>query len=294
MIEDYAVAFFDILGFKEKFERLGLSAIAEKYRSLVQVVNSINSRTESLFGEQQLKESIYWCQGGDVFPFIKIFGAYASDSLLIWSHAAWPEARGKKDAEKKQLALDPSSGWEYHTVPCDSFLLTCNEIICTALEHDLPLRGSLAMGKAILDDSQRIFLGAPLIESARLEKGQKFIGAGCCPSFMEQTIPKRFLLPFDSHLKSGYAPYFGGYILDWPRHWRKTRSTDLASTITRLREGSGSAAEYYDNTISTISLSDAYKSRFESDHDTSIRSVYKEFSSKDLKAHARAVRVIRE
>lgn len=164
MIHDYAIAYFDILGFEAKFKAMGLSTIAEKYRELVQVVDGINEHSSELFGDLfNFKESVYWTKEGEVVPIVKVFGAYASDSILIWSHAAWPEAREKTDHERAKLAEDPGDGWVYQTVPCDTFLRTCNEIICRGLELGLPLRGALAMGKAILDNSERIFLGAPLM-----------------------------------------------------------------------------------------------------------------------------------
>lgn len=291
MIHDYAVAYFDILGFGAKFNALGLPAIAEKYRALMRVVDNINEHSARLTGDLfRFKESVYWTSEGDVVPVVKVHGAYASDSILIWSHAAWPEARGKTDDECHELAQDPGSGWVYQTVPCDTFLRTCNEIVCAGLELDLPLRGSISKGKAILDSTDRVFLGQPLIDAARLEKGQKFIGASYCPSFMEQVVPKQFRIPFSEHLKDGYQAHFGGEVLDWPRHWRKTRKEKLNNVISSLRDASGGATEYYDNTLSSIGASDTRQHSDESASDLSLRSVYPAFSSPHLEAHAIAVR----
>jgi hypothetical protein len=293
MIQDYALAYFDILGFQAKFEELGLPKMTEKYMSFVDVVDKINQHTAALFGPLDFKESVYWVDNGDVVPAVKIFGAYASDSVLLWSCSAWPEAREKTEEERSQLSKDPHTGWMYQTVPCDTFLRACNEMICKGLELGLPLRGSLAMGKAVLGNPEGIFIGQPLIEAARLEKGQKFIGAGCCRSFMMQTIPKRFLLDFSHHMKNGYDQYFGGAVLDWPRHWRRTRKGSVAETVAKLRDGSESASDYYDNTLAMISVSDTQQHKHESVADVSIRTAYPAFSSPGLEAHVRAVREIR-
>lgn len=288
--EDYALAFFDILGFEAKFESIGLEAMEEKYRSLIRVVNESNRHMENLFGPLNFQESVYWTDEGDVVPAVKVFGAYASDSILVWSNAAWPDARGKSLNERDSLAADPALGWAYQTVPCDTFLGVCNEIICAGLEIGLPIRGSLAMGAAILDSAEKIFIGSPLIEAARLEKGQKFIGASCCPSFMSQIVPKRFLLPFSLHLKDGYSDRFGGAVLDWPRHWSKTRRSNIRDVVLSLKNDAGKASEYYDVTLAMIEASESQRHNFESVADVSIRSVYPAYSSPNLQASARAVR----
>ncbi len=293
MAEDYNIAFFDILGFEAKLETIGLEAMEEIYRSLMLVVSESNKHMEKLFGDLDFKESIYWASGGDVYPVVKIFGAYASDSILIWSNAAWPEARSKSSYERDELATDTALGWKYQTVPCDTFMGVCNEIICAGLAIGLPIRGSLAMGRAVLDSSEQIFIGSPMIEAARLEKGQRFIGASCCASFMLQTIPKRFLLPFNLHLKDGYSDRFGGAVLDWPRHWRKTRKSSARDVVQSLKNDAGKASDYYDITLAMIDVSESQQRKFESAPEVSIRSVYPGYSSPNLRASVKAVREVK-
>lgn len=290
MIHDYAVAYFDILGFKAKLEEIGLPSMLEIYRSLISVVDEVNGHTSTLFGELAFKESVYWTSEGDVVPVVKIFGAYASDSILIWSHAAWPEARNKADHERAQLAKSDETGWAYQTVICDTLLRTCNELICRGVELQVPLRGALSMGKAVLDRTDDIFIGQPLVEAAILEKAQKFIGGGFCQSFMKQVIPQRFALSFDAHIKKDHNCCFSGSVLDWPRHWRQTRTASLKDVIEALRAVSINASEYYDNTLSLISASNLHQAKYGSSTDVSVRSTYPAFSSPNLKARARAVR----
>lgn len=290
MHHEYAVAFFDILGFKKKFQTLGLSEIDSKYSSLIATVDRFNANTASIFGDLSFKESAYWTAEGDVFVLNRISGAYASDSIVVWAPAVWPEARGKTAEQREELAKDPAKGWVYATIPCDNLLNVCNELICRSIEIGLPFRGALSMGPALLDEKRSIFLGTPLIEAATLERGQVMIGASFCSSFVQQTLPKRFLLPFDAHLKKGFRSDYGGSVLDWPRHWRRTRAGDVRDAIESLGRDAGAASGYYENTLALISLSEQYGDRFESPEDLSIRATYPAYSNPKLASDSRAVR----
>jgi hypothetical protein len=225
------IGFFDVLGFKNRFQNLGLSEIAKRYDALIDLVNTRSAHMATLFGGMNFHEGAYLVQGPDAFILHRMHGAYASDSLLIWAHANFPEARGISEQERKKLAADPAQGWMYHPIPYDVFFGECNELMCHSLEVDLPLRGAFAMGKAILDGDRRVFLGQPLIDANGLEHAQRIIGASFTKSFASQTIPKRFGLPFDSHLKDKNNTLFAGQILDWPRHWRSTRRNDLRKIV---------------------------------------------------------------
>lgn len=180
----YFLGLFDVLGFENKFQRLGLSKISKLYEALVHEIDSRNNH-ESEFREAfRIEDEAIWTAEGDTFVFNRINGAYASDLLLLWAHAEFPEARGLPENVRDKKAADHAIGWMYHAIPCERFLEACSELICHALEIGLPLRGALAMGPAILDEKRRIFLGQPLIDAARAEKGQRIVGASLSPSFM--------------------------------------------------------------------------------------------------------------
>lgn len=285
----YLVGYFDVLGFEDRFSKFGLNEIARKYDELIDIVNSRNAKMAEMFEHADFHESAYWSAEAEVCIFNRITGAYASDSILIWANSAYPEARGMTDSERIALAKDPASGWQYHPIPCDNFVNSCNELVCHSLEVELPLRGAVSMGLAILDENRRVFLGAPLIEAARLEHAQTILGVGLCPSFLQQTIPKRFLVPFDGHLKDGCDAWYGGFILDWPRHWRNTRATDPRAAVRRLNQDPKVAA-YYENTLRFLDQSDDLAGQYESPEETSIRKVYAEYSHEELQASVRPVR----
>jgi hypothetical protein len=290
MHQEYAVAFFDILGFKQKSERLGLSAIEERYRSLIAIVDRFNANAASLFGELSFKESAYWTTDGDVFILNRISGAYASDSIVVWTPSVWPEALSKSAPERERLARDPESGWLYAPIPCDNLLNICNELICRSIELGLPFRGALSMGPALFDAQRSVFLGQPLIDAATLERGQSLIGASLCTSFTRQTIPLRFLLPCETHIKAGFENDHGGMVLDWPRHWRRTRTDDPRQAVDALARDAGPAIIHYDNTRELIALSERHADRHESPKDLSIRSTYPVYANPKLKTPFRAIR----
>lgn len=291
MAYGYLVALFDILGFEQKLANIGLAEMLARYEALIDVVNYRKEQVKLVFEDRGFTEAPYRSAEGDVFIFNKTHGAYASDSILLWAESAWPVARGRNIEECKRLATDPTKGWGYLPIPCDNFLDVCNDLICRSLEVGLPLRGAISMGDAVLDREKNIFLGQPIVEAARLEKGQKFIGASFCKSAINQIIPKRFSLQFDRHIKNDYEGGWGGVVLDWPRHWRRTRPIDLVNVIKGMDVDHQFSA-YYKNTLDFIKHSQEFAGQFESIEETSIRSVYDAFSwsNKKLSVHACAVR----
>lgn len=288
---EYLVGLFDILGFEQKLASIGLTEMLGRYEILIDAVNYRKEHEKQVFDDMNFKESPYWSSDGDVFIFSKIHGAYASDSILLWANRIWPEARNKSPEDIERLSKDPAKGWASHPIPCDNFLDVCNDLMCCGLEIGLPLRGAVSMGEAVLDGDRNIFLGQPIVDAARLEHGQRFIGTSLCKNFTSQTIPKRFLLQFDKHLKDGYVEQWGGFVLDWPRHWRKTRHGDL-SQIVKAMNDDVQHSSYYENTLDLIAYSNTFAGQFESVEETSIRSVYDEFSfsNKKLTVPARAIR----
>jgi len=281
MPHGYLVAVFDILGFEQRLKRYGLGEISARYEALVEVVNYRKEHAKRVFGENCFEESPYWSAEGDVILFTQTYGAYASDSIIIWANRTWPDARALDIEECKNHMESPDDGWEYHPIPCDNFLDVCNDVICRGLESDLPLRGGIAVGNAILDQERNMFLGQPIIEAARLERVHEFIGTSFCASAVVQTIPARFVLHFNQYVKEKHPPLWHGLTLDWPRHWRRTRKADLTRVVSSLNTDP-QYSRYYDNTHDLVAVSEQYADQYESEHETSIRSVYEQFSwSKD-------------
>lgn len=287
----YYVALFDILGFEERLKSFGLDGMLSRYEALIDVVNYRKKQMEHVFGALGFSEAPYWTAEGDVFIFSETYGAYASDSILLWANRTWPEARDVSDEVIRAAAGNLADGWKYHPIPSDNFLEVCNDIMCRGLEVGLPLRGAIAIGDAVLDRERSIYLGQPVVEAARLEGGQRLIGTSFCLSTTAQIIPPRFRLNFEEHIKESHRNLWGGSMLDWPRHWRRTRQTNLAEVIAGLNTNPKYSA-YYENTLKLISRSATFANKFDSPEEMSIRSEYEPFSwsNTELIVRARAVR----
>ncbi len=295
VVRPYAVGIFDVLGFKNRFEKLGLKEMTARYAALIDIV----VKRDEHFAEMKtffphLKEGPYWCAGGEIILMTKVHAAYASDTFLVWANYTWTELHDRKTDELDKLSKDSMHDWLFQPIPCDAFLETCNELMCRSLQVGLPLRGALAVGDAILDKERNIFLGQSIIDANLLERGQKFIGAGMCPSFANQTIPKRFSLAFSQQLKKDATEKASGLVLDWPRHWRNTRSIDLKQVVRSMNADDG-FSDYYQNTLASIEQSETFAKDFEPGKVCPIRSNYEQFSYSrqgNIAGHAIAVRKI--
>lgn len=293
MSHGYFVALFDILGFEQRLARFGLSEMLSRYEDLIDTVNYRQEHARRVFGDMKMEEAPHWVSDGDVFLFTKTYGAYASDSILLWANRTWPDARGATEEDFGRLGTNAADGWKYQPVPCDDFLDVCNDLMCRGLEVGLPLRGAIAIGDAALIPDRKIFLGQPIVDAARLENGHQFIGASFCKSAMNQILPARYALSFERHIKETHMEIWGGSALDWPRHWRKTRTMELSSVINALNIDP-KFGRYYENTQDFIAYSEQFSSSFENASEISIRSNYPQFSwsKTELAVAARAVRRI--
>lgn len=286
----YSVALFDILGFGERFAASGLEAMATKYERLIDSVDQRNRHMAQLAECLHIEDEAIWSAEGDALVFNRVYGAYASDTILIWAHALFPEARGLSEQERILRAGNPSNGWKFLPIPCDRFLEACCEVVCVALELELPVRGAITMGQGILNARKGVFLGQPIIDAARMEKNQKLIGASICRSYLSsQVIPGPYALPAQWHIKDVDKGDFSGLVLNWPRHWRVTRRLDLAAVINSLNT-SPAHSKPYENSLELIELSQLLAQEARTDHYVSTRAYYPQFASPGLKMSARATR----
>lgn len=292
----FNICYLDILGFENILSREGLGSILSKYERIMRVINGFNEHMSVLFDKVEFKESAYWTSDPDIFIFSRVFGAYASDSIVIFSNTDFPENRypaaiSLSEGVRESMVKDPSNGWKYHPIPCDDFLNMCCEVVCQCLEIGLPVRGAITMGEAVLHLDRSVFIGAPLVEAARLEKSQKLIGASIASSFAGQIIPPRFLVKMSGHFKNSVPENYSGYVLDWPRHWRKTRGDGLSLVIDAM-DNDEIFSLFYENTKKLIFESGGVSELYCSPLETSVRAVYPQFASDDLRANVRAIRTV--
>jgi len=219
----YVVCLLDVLGFEDLLRRVGLRGLQKKYTELVDYVKQQRGGI-NIVPLPDSHVAVGWLNLGN---------AYFSDSLLFWT--------------------------EYRKVALPSFTQLVSEAICFGIETNLPLRGAIGVGEAVLDSSTGIFLGMPLVEVARVERSQRWIGASFGPSFAKPSFNVGFhlntVLPYKSHYKDVASESATGMAVDWPRRWRETRKSDPRPAIRKLDRDPKYSA-YYQSTARFIDFSE--------------------------------------
>jgi hypothetical protein len=257
----FVVALFDVLGFEYRLNTFGLDEILNRYQKIVDIVNK-NTESNKLLDKLNF-DSPFWLSSGNVaLPTIGVFynieAVYSSDSILLWSNLAWKRVQHEPIEVLKKNENHPAYGYLSKPIPMNNFLTMCANIICRSIEIDLPLRGALSMGDALLDKEANIFLGNPIVEAARLEVQQNCIGVGVCNSFEGYDPRFNHLIPYSKHFKAECKAPRKELALNWPLFWKDTRQKDLKSTLEELSE-QNDHHHYYTNTIEFVRYSNNFK-----------------------------------
>lgn len=217
------VCLLDVLGFESLLGRLGLAGLQQKYTLLV---NYVKQQTGGI-------DIVPTADGHVAVGWLILGNAYFSDSLLFWT--------------------------TYSKMALPSFTHLISEALCFGVETELPLRGAIAVGEAVLDTSTGVFLGVPLVEVARSERTQQWIGTSFGPSFAKPGFSEGFhlntILPYKSHYKDPASEYATGMTVDWPRRWRETRKTDPRPVLRGL-DRDPTFSTYYERTARFIDFSE--------------------------------------
>jgi hypothetical protein len=226
--EQKVLCFLDVLGFESLFKSIGLRKIEDRYEKLIEYVK-----------EQTGGIDIVPTPGGRVAVGWLVLGnAYFSDTIIFWTN--------------------------YSKMSLPSFTHLISETICYGIEHRLPLRGTISVGDAVLDKDSGKYLGEPIIEAARTERLQKWIGVSFGSSFANPGYNEGFhlntVLPYKSHYKKEAlenkekSKYCTGMVVDWPRRWRESRKTDVGPLISAL-DTKPEFFDYYERTLRFIEFS---------------------------------------
>jgi len=228
---NYILGFLDVLGFTNKFERLGLGEINARYQKLT---NYVREQTGGL-------DVVPTPDGYVAVGWLELGNAYFSDTVLFWT--------------------------KHNKMAIPSFTELMAEAICFSIEIELPLRGTISTGQAILDSSNHTYLGSPIIEGAKTEVTQRWIGASFGKSFLSGDNSQGFhlhtVLPYKSHYKDKENELVTGMVVDWPRKWRESRKTDVRPLIEAL-DTDPKAHPYYKNTLKFIDFSEKNNDWFKS------------------------------
>ncbi len=142
-INRFAFAMFDVLGFSEWVTSADLKTILNSYELLVE-------RAVTRPNENGRLSAVQTPEGALLTVIRPPNYVYFSDTILLWCPLVPP------------LVGD--------------FVERCSDLVCEALAMDIPFRGAITLGDAVLDSESNIFLGEPIVEAANLEKGQEWIG----------------------------------------------------------------------------------------------------------------------
>jgi len=246
----YIIALFDIMGFEFRLEKFGLNEIYNRYLKIISFVKGRTEKNEIISDKLNIRGP-FWIANGSAGIFYDIKAIYTSDSIMLWSNLAWKMVQNQSMETLKKNENHPAYGHLSKPVPLEPFLSACAEIICRSIEIDLPLRGAIAMGDAVLDDDDNIFLGSPIVDAARLENKQNCIGLSICNSFVEQKDHSRFFIPYSKHFKDDYQMKKKEFAFNWPLYWMNSRKVDLKKRIKELAEMNNNHI-YYSNTFEFV------------------------------------------
>jgi hypothetical protein len=211
----YIIAVLDVLGFERMYRRLGPQRMRETYERLISAAQTC---TDTFAVGMNRFDGAFV---PTVFRFDVGF-AYFSDTLLLWAPLG-----------------------ETHVSP---FLARCSDVFLEALALGIPLRGAIAVGEAILDQRNGVFLGTPLIDAARLEQAQDWLGVMLTRSCTDVLawLDSSLLLPYTPPCKPDTkADLHGGLALDWPRRAR-TQHIDAAAALEAMQVPNNQR-RYYDH-----------------------------------------------
>ena len=221
------VALFDVLGFSKRLETFGLEAVVSTYQQLID--SAVLKDADRCLG---LKDD------GTGRRFVVAFAlpvryAYFSDTILLW-------------VPLEQLFAAP-------------FVSRCANLVCEALRLGVPLRGAIALGEAVMHKPTGIYIGAPIVEVARMEAAQKWIGmafgeTATWPPFLAELDPK-LIIEYDAPLKEHANDLISPVVLDWPRRWRELYDCSPNEKLGEIN--AATPHPYYENTMAFANYSSA-------------------------------------
>lgn len=233
----YFIALFDILGFSKLVETIGIKGVKKKYDRLMKIVTASAGQKSTV--KVKLKKNLYF----PAFSFVPIKHAYFSDTIILWA---------------------PTNPEHF-----SAFLSRCTDLMCESIKIGLPLRGAVSCGQAIMYPESNKFIGNAIIEAARMESRQAWIGVTLCSSiFLNNLFPEideelivplyvnhLKLIPLKDHFKQRHevlpmheTPYL---TLDWIGRWcQKNDINDLDNKLLELKKAAPSENSiYYENTF---------------------------------------------
>lgn len=225
------LGFFDILGTSEKIKCGCYNKVYDFYLCMV-----------DLCSEKQIPISFSKLPGhfdseANILLNFPIKHAFFSDTFIVWMEY------------ERLLGMSLMGFYE-----------KCMDIFVEAIKRGIPLRGAISRGTAIMDEDKKLYLGKPIVEAARAEGAQNWMGIALTHSCQEASVSEAWmLLPYTEHIKESYIRkskdlLFTNCVLDWPKYWRNTHDEDIISLIEKMNDNP-LFSSYYDNAIQFVRYS---------------------------------------
>jgi len=226
----WMIGLFDVLGFSQRIATDGAEKVFSDYKTLIESVVKIDPmRCLGLArwpGESVRVPALFTTE---------VRYTYFSDTILLW------------------LPL--------HPLFAGPFVQRCSDLICEALQMGIPLRGTIALGEGFMHKQSGTFLGSHIVEAARLEAAQNWIGVAFAPSatwgkFMAELSPTQ-ITEYEIPVKDGKEDLRSPIALDWPRRWRESKKPSLQDKLRQLAVP-GNLAIYYNEAIAFADWSEKH------------------------------------
>jgi hypothetical protein len=219
-VRKYILAVFDVLGFSALLSRMGLTEVTALYEKLI--AEAVTKEAMRTFTIVRFSET----EKGSVLGTLPVSHAHFSDTILLWVPLV-------------QHFIDP-------------FLARCADMVCEALKMGLPLRGAVAVGPAVMHSGTGTFVGGPVVEAAKLEQSQDWLGVSLGPSMLAADVSSEFdptlVIPYPVPFKKAQERIYADLALDWPNRFRSRFGSDPVEAI-RAIDTSPSHHIYYDNAV---------------------------------------------
>jgi hypothetical protein len=233
---NYLIGVFDVLGFSDLVMQLGSDGVMDNYQKLINL--TLLDKNYKSFERIKSGDNQY------------IFGAlnvpikysYFSDTIIFWTPGI-------------KSSVSP-------------FIAKCADLLCEALKLNMPLRGAISFGEAVMSKTNNTYVGQAFVEAAKIESSQKWIGVSFGSNFSlpenRSEIYEELLVPlYTKHYKNIVQcprPYLA---LDWVTRWKKKGYGNLEDILVKMQESSPKAVkEYYQNTIDFIKFTERHQNKF--------------------------------
>jgi len=214
----YIIGVFDVLGFSALLETAGLDAVTEQYARLI--AEAVTKPAMRIHNIIQVSKT----EAQSIFCVLPVQHAHFSDTILLW-------------APLVQHFIAP-------------FLARCADMVCEALQMGLPLRGAVAVGRAVMHRTSGTFIGQPIVEAAKLEQAQDWLGVTLGASMLAADVACEFdptlVVPYRVPFKRRRINFPTSLALDWPNRFRARYGIDPSESIALINR-SPAHSIYYDN-----------------------------------------------